>query len=195
MPTTKVTYNEMKPAANATVSDQAIAHLTNTVSRTGPFDDRMVDCPDRCPLLSTVLGVVGVKGSAGTQIAATAAPVVLAIGYAFVRAHTKGVLAKALFAPLPQAASNPPSGPSSDQTSTPSDASPALASTNGKSREDRDLGFDWPNWPVEHPERGGTGGESRTCRPCTSTRVGHSLRAKGSRPATGHWPTTARRRR
>jgi hypothetical protein len=131
VPTTKVTYNKMKPAANATVSDQAIAHLTNTVSRPGPLTTEWWTVLI-ATTLSTVLGVVGVKGSAGTQIAATAAPVVLAVGYAFVRAHTKGVLAKALLAVFPQAASNPPSGPSSDQTSAPSDASLALASANGK---------------------------------------------------------------
>jgi hypothetical protein len=131
VPTTKITYNKIKPAANATVSDQAIAHLTNAVSRPGPLTTEWWTVLI-ATTLSTVLGVVGVKGSTGTQIAATAAPVVLAIGYAFVRAHTKGVLAQALSAAFPQAASKPPNAPSPDQTGTTTDTSPALAAANGK---------------------------------------------------------------
>ena len=60
MPTTKVTYNKMKPAANATVSDQAIAHLTNTVSRPGPLTTEWWTVLI-ATTLSTVLGVVGVR--------------------------------------------------------------------------------------------------------------------------------------
>jgi hypothetical protein len=127
--TTTVKYNNMKPAS-ASSSDQAIAHLTNAVSRPGPLTTEWWTVLI-ATLLSTVLGVVGVTSNTATQIAATAAPIVLALAYAFTRAHTKSALATALSAIFPQASTNPPGG-SSDQTSEQTDPSPELAGANGK---------------------------------------------------------------
>jgi hypothetical protein len=106
---TQKTYNKVQPGPNATTAEQAIASLTNTVSRPGALTTEWWTVLV-ATALSTVLGIVGVNGSTATQIAATFAPIVLALAYAFVRAHTKGALADALSSVFPQATSNPPGG-------------------------------------------------------------------------------------
>jgi len=105
----KTSYNQIKTGPNATANEQAIANLSNTVSRPGPLTTEWWTVLVATGL-TTLLGIVGVKGSTATQLAATVAPVVLALAYAFVRAHTKGALANALAAVFPQASSNPPEG-------------------------------------------------------------------------------------
>jgi hypothetical protein len=102
----KISYNQVQTAPNATTTEQAIANLSNTVSRPGPLTTEWWTVLVATGL-TTLLGIVGVKGSTATQLAATVAPVVLALAYAFVRAHTKGALANALAAVFPQASSNP----------------------------------------------------------------------------------------
>jgi hypothetical protein len=106
----KITYNKIKPTTNATVTEQAIANASNTVSRPGPLTTEWWTVLV-ATAVSAVLGVVGIKGSAGAQVATIVAPIVLALAYAFVRAHTKGALADALRAVFPQATTSPPGGP------------------------------------------------------------------------------------
>jgi hypothetical protein len=82
---------------------QAMANAINTASRSGPLTTEWWTVL-LAGALSTTLGTLGLPGSAAAQVAAIAAPIVLALAYAFARAHTKGALASALTAVFPQAA-------------------------------------------------------------------------------------------
>ncbi len=83
----------------------AVAKIANTVSRPGPLTSEWWSVIIGGGV-SSLLAAVGLPGPTATQVAAIAAPVVLALVYAFVRARTKGALADALKAIFPQAQNN-----------------------------------------------------------------------------------------
>jgi len=99
-------YNKINVAADAAPEVKAVANMTNTATRPGPLTTEWWSVLI-AGAVSSVLGAVGLPGPVGAQIAAIAAPIVLALAYAFVRGQTKGALADALTAVLPQAATNP----------------------------------------------------------------------------------------
>lgn len=80
----------------------AVAHITNTAARPGALTTEWWTVLI-AGAASAALAVFGVSGPAAAQVAGIAAPMVLALVYAFVRAHTKGALADALKALFPQA--------------------------------------------------------------------------------------------
>src|SRR5262249_29954758 len=74
----------------------------NTVSRPGPLTTEWWTVLI-AGAVSSVLAVVGLPGSAASQVAGIVAPIVIALVYAFTRSRTKGALADALKAIFPQA--------------------------------------------------------------------------------------------
>jgi hypothetical protein len=97
---------------------QSIVQMSNTVTRPGILTTEwwmgLIALG-----VSAALAVVGVSSSQAVEVAATVAPIVLALVYAFVRAHTKGGLADALQSIFPQATSNPVKGQASPTPATP----------------------------------------------------------------------------
>ena len=81
----------------------ALAQIANTAARPGPLTTEWWTVLI-AGAISSILAVVGLPGSASAQVAGIVAPIAIALVYAFVRAHTKGALADALKAILPQAA-------------------------------------------------------------------------------------------
>lgn len=83
---------------------EAVTRIANTINRPGPLTTEWWSVLI-AGALSTVLAVIGLPGSAATQVAAIIAPIALALVYAYVRSRTKGALADALTAIFPQALS------------------------------------------------------------------------------------------
>lgn len=90
--------------SNDTKADPVVTQLSNTVARPGALSTEWWTVLI-AGAVSSALAVIGLPGSAAAQVAGIVAPILLALAYAFVRAHTKGALADALEAIFPQAGS------------------------------------------------------------------------------------------
>ena len=80
-----VSVNDAKADPNSSLSP-----ITNTVARPGILTTEWWTLIV-AGVTSAAIGIVGVSNNTATQIATTAAPVAVALIYAFVRGHTKGV--------------------------------------------------------------------------------------------------------
>jgi hypothetical protein len=105
----------------------AVAQITNTVARPGPLTTEWWTIL-LAGAVSSVLALVGLPGSAATQIAGVVAPIAIALVYAYVRARTKGALADALEAIFPEAGTTtpPPPPPGGGASATPTDGPAAV---------------------------------------------------------------------
>ncbi len=92
-----VSVNDAKADPNSSLSP-----ITNTVARPGILTTEWWTLIV-AGVTSAAIGIVGVSNNTATQIATTAAPVAVALIYAFVRGHTKGALADVLQAVFPEA--------------------------------------------------------------------------------------------
>ena len=80
----------------------AVAQIANTVNWPGPLTTEWWSVLIAGGA-SSLAAAIGLPGPAAAQVAGIAAPIILALVYAFVRAQTKGALADALKAIFPQA--------------------------------------------------------------------------------------------
>jgi hypothetical protein len=104
MPLRKDTLTAEAVKANPSA---AIAQISNTITRPGPLTMEWWSVLI-AGAASAALAAAGLPGSSAAQVAGIAAPIILALVYAFVRAQTKGALADALKAIFPQATTAPP---------------------------------------------------------------------------------------
>jgi hypothetical protein len=99
--------SEASAKANAeNAKNASLANMANTAARPGALTTEWWTVLI-AGAASYVLAKIGLPGPTAAQVAGIAAPILLALVYAYVRARTKGALADALKAIFPQAGDAP----------------------------------------------------------------------------------------